>query len=94
MTILEIIANDNKTIPYRKELNQITGGVIQSIILSQVMYWYYQSGSKKYYKFIEPCEHNLYKKGNSWTEELGIKKDQFRDNIKKLKEKNLIDHSW
>ena len=38
--MFKIIANDKNIIPYRKELNLITGGALESIFLAQLLYWY------------------------------------------------------
>ena len=57
---------------YRKDLNAITGGVIGSIMLGQLIYWAAKNDYKPFYKFIQPCGHALYKEGDSWAEELGI----------------------
>ncbi|MDP3532585.1 MAG: hypothetical protein Q8S31_04780 [Alphaproteobacteria bacterium] len=42
-----------------------------SLIISQLEYWF----SKKkdgFYKFLEPAKSSFYKKGDSWSEEIGI----------------------
>ncbi|OCR86681.1 hypothetical protein CFT13S00388_07965 [Campylobacter fetus subsp. testudinum] len=85
----KIIANDSNIIPYRKELNAITGGVLESIFLSQFLYWYEKNGGE-FYKFREPCSHSLYKQGDSWCEELEFSVKQIDRIIKSLKEKNII----
>ena len=73
--IVQIIANDKKIIPYRPELNVLTGGnVVATILLQQVIYWWYKNGRERFYKFrTKPGKPNkLYKEGDSWCEELGI----------------------
>ena len=70
--MFKIIANDKNIIPYRKELNLITGGALESIFLAQLLYWYEVNDCNEFFKFREPCEHSLYKEGDSWVEELGF----------------------
>ena len=73
--IVRIIANDKKIIPYRPELNVLTGGnVVATILLQQVIYWWYKNGRERFYKFRTKPEkpNKLYKEGDSWCEELGI----------------------
>jgi len=91
----DTIKNRVNIIPYRPELNKITGSITASILLNQIIYWWNKSGKRKFYKFTEPCGHKLYKKGDSWCEELGFTKRQFNTAIKKIafkrgKTKNLI----
>lgn len=64
-------------IPYFKDLRQITGSVTGAILMSQLEYWFekYPDG---FYKFLEPADHELYREGQSWTEELGFSAKEFR----------------
>lgn len=71
------LVNASESIPYRPELNRITGGPIASIILQQVLYWYKKQGYKPFFKFRKPCDHELYKEGDSWIEELGFSVKRF-----------------
>ena len=68
MPYLSILSADKDVILYRKELNDITGGVTSTILLQQISYWWVKSGRKPFYKFIEPCGHERYKQGDSWVE--------------------------
>jgi hypothetical protein len=67
------------SIPYIKELRPIAGSVTAVILWQQLDYWFekYPDG---YYKFLSPPEsaHPSYKQGDSWEEELGFSKDEFR----------------
>jgi hypothetical protein len=87
--VINIIADDNSIIPYRKELNEITGCVTASILLSQLLYWWKKSGGE-FYKFKEPCKHEKYTEGDSWCEELGYTRKQFDTAFKKLKDKGFV----
>ncbi len=86
---LNLIAQDEKLITYRKELNEITGGVLATILLQQMIFYFKQKGNG-FYKFKAPCTHELYRKGDSWVEILGFTKYELDGAIKKLKEKDLI----
>ncbi len=88
--LLNIIAKDNEIIPYRKELNAITGSITATILLQQIMYWYAKNDYKAFYKFIEPCNHEKYIEGDSWCEELGFSRKEFISAIKKLEENGYV----
>ena len=90
MSYSSMLANDQNIIPYRKELNAITGGVTATILLQQVSYWWKKSGSQPFYKFIQPCKHEKYHDGDSWTEELGFSRKEFLTAIKKLEDAGLV----
>lgn len=75
---------------YRKDLNAITGGVIGSIMLGQLIYWASKNDYKPFYKFIQPCGHALYKEGDSWAEELGIDDKTISRNFKKFEELGIL----
>ena len=73
--ILTLFRNN---VPYIKELRQLSGSVTASILMQQLDYWF-EKKPGGFYKFLEPCENNeLYKTGDSWTEELGFSKYEFK----------------
>lgn len=92
-----IINDDKIMVAYRPELNKITGSVLSTIFLQQVMYWEGKMGNE-FYKFSDACEKNpLYHEGDSWCEELGFTKNEFLAARKKIayklgksKENNLM----
>lgn len=88
--MFKIIANDKNIIPYRKELNLITGGALESIFLAQLLYLYEVNDCNEFYKFREPCEHELYKEGDSWVEELGFSIKIIDRIIKVFKDKGFL----
>ena len=75
-----------KVIPYRKEFRLIVGSVKASILWQQLEYWFYAMGSDSFYKFLAPLdeENYGYKEGDSWIEELGFSKCEFRSAFSKL----------
>ena len=88
--MFKIIANDKNIIPYRKELNLITGGALESIFLAQLLYWYKVNDCNEFFKFREPCEHPLYKEDDSWVEELGFSIKIIDRIIKVFKDKGFL----
>ena len=52
--------------------------------MQQLDYWFEKSPGG-FYKFLEPCENSkLYKKGDSWTEELGFSRSEFKTAFEKI----------
>ncbi len=88
--MIEILAKDKDVIIYRKELNAITGSVTATILLQQIIYRFVNNGNKPFYKFIEPCGHEKYTKGDSWCEELGFTRKEFLTAINKLIDSKLV----
>jgi hypothetical protein len=70
-------------IKFDRRINNIIGCQRATLILSTLEYWF----SKKqegFYKFIGPCSHPLYKKEDSWIEELGCDPKSFTNSFKKI----------
>lgn len=82
--LFEIFAEDKLMIAYRPKWRKITGNVTATILLQQIIFHWNKSGRKPFYKFKEPCEHELYRKGDSWTEELGFSRTEFDTAIRKI----------
>ncbi len=90
LDILHFLSKDKEIILYRKELNAVTGGVMPTILLQQIIYWFVKKGNKPFYKFRMPCKHKDYKKGDSWSEELGYSRRELDGAINKLKEAGIL----
>jgi hypothetical protein len=71
------------TIPYVKELHPIAGGVLGCLVMQQLDYWF-EGHPEGYYKFLMPSDHPAYKEGDSWTEELGMSRHEFRTAFDKI----------
>ena len=71
------------TIPYVKELHAIAGGVLGCLAMQQLDYWF-EGHPEGFYKFLEPSDHPAYKDGDSWTEELGMTRHEFRTAFDKI----------
>jgi len=70
MSYVSMLAEDRKTISYRPTLAKIAGSVTGAIFLQQVLFRWQTNGRKPFYKFSAPCDHPLYREGDSWQEEL------------------------
>lgn len=77
-------------IAYRPALNKLTGSVLATILLQQIIFRWTHNKQSEFYKFKAPCDSKLYKEGDSWTEELGFTIYEFDGAIKILKEKSLV----
>ena len=73
-----------KTLKYCPQLNTLTGSITASLLLCQLEYWFEKTGSKPFYKFLEPCEDEHYQRGDSWTKEMGFTKPEFRTSFKRI----------
>lgn len=73
-----------KVLKYCPKLNRVTGSVTASILMCQLEYWFQKTNDQPFYKFLEPCEDVCYKTGDSWTEELGFSRFEFRTAFSKI----------
>jgi hypothetical protein len=73
----KILYLTRQSIPYIKELRPLVGSVTACILWQQLDF-HFASYPDGFYKFVEPCEHQAYKKGDSWSEELGFSAKEFR----------------
>jgi hypothetical protein len=85
--ILADQVSDDFAIVYRKSLNVITGGVLATMLLQQILWRYKQNNKMPFYKFKEPCTHKLYRENDSWTEELGFSRREFDTALKRIGQK-------
>lgn len=89
-----ILSITRNIIPYIRELQPLTGSVSGCIVMQQLDYWFerYPDG---FWKFLEPSNHSMYKRGDSWSEELGMSAEEFRTAFDRLgvrhKSKSLFD---
>ncbi len=83
-TIAALIKADRNVIMYRPNLNAITGSLTATVFLNQVWHWWERSGNQPFYKFLQPCNHPLYRPGDSFCEELGMERDEFEAARSKL----------
>lgn len=76
--------NDLSAIPYQRRYRSFCKSVTATILFQQIMYRWKKNGEKPFYKFISPCGHKAYKKGDSWQEELGFSLREFESAIKRI----------
>lgn len=69
--ILRIIAEDRNAILYRPKFTELTDSALAAILLQQMIYHWDSKDGQAFYKFKEPCQHKLYRDGDSWCERLG-----------------------
>lgn len=82
-SLTQAIIDDKSLIIYRPRLNRITGSVLSTILLHQIIYWANKS-QNLFYKFMRPCNHDLYKAGDSWEEELGFTRRELDGALKNI----------
>ena len=71
--------NSSKNIFYIKfypGLKSSLGCEKATLILGRLEYWF-ERYSTGFYKFVEPCQHPLYREGDSWAEEIGFSRKIF-----------------
>lgn len=73
-----------KKVCYYPELVMITESITAALMMSQLEFWFKTREGKSFYKFLEPCEHERYKEGDSWQEELGMSSSEIRSAFKKI----------
>lgn len=76
---IRILGLTRNIIPYVRDLQPIAQTVAGCVLMQQLDYWF-ERKPDGFYKFLEPPEknHDFYRPGDSWCEELGISKDEFR----------------
>lgn len=81
-TICQILGED--IVFYRPKLKEITGSITSAILLQKILYLWDENNGEPFFKFKEPCAHELYEPGKSWVEELGFTRDEFDTALKKI----------
>lgn len=79
---LNLLGDDTDVIGYRKRFAVLTGSVTSAILLGRVLYWAKLKSFKPFYKFRQPCKHDLYKAGDSWIEDLEFTAAEFDNALK------------
>src|SRR5690606_18004655 len=68
---------------YNPTIKRFTGCDRATLILEKIEY-FFSKQPNGFYKFIEPCSHRLYKKNDSWAEELGCDRKCFTRSWEKI----------
>jgi hypothetical protein len=69
---------------YFSSYRRITGSVTAAIVLQQISMWSASENEQPFYKFFQPCAHAMYRKGDSWSEELAFSYDEMAGALKKI----------
>lgn len=67
---------------YYPNLKAITGSTNSAILLQAIID--HMDKGQPFWKFKEPCGHELYRVGHSWSEFLGFTADEFDGALKKI----------
>lgn len=59
------------------DLTGFSSSSVTKLLINRLEYWFRGKKKKHFFKFLCPCEHILYREGDSWTEELGISRKTF-----------------
>jgi len=79
-----------KTIPYNPLYLKVSGNnVAGAILFQQITHRWVYSGSRPFYKFQAPCGNALYRKDDSWQEELGFTRSVFETARKSIHAKRI-----
>lgn len=81
-SIYNLIAEDKDLIVYRKSLRRAAGSVTATILLQQMIHR--MKDKERIYKFKDACNHEKYREGDSWKEELGFSVKEFDTALKKI----------
>lgn len=80
--ILKILADEHDAVAYRPRFTELTNHLGAGILLQQMIYWHEKMGGD-FYKFKQEApNHDRYKEGDSWCEELGFTRYEFDSAIK------------
>lgn len=76
---------NNKFVIDSRLVKHCGGSWLACAIFSQCYHYQFRCNrAKPFYKFTAPCKHKLYKKGDSWIEELCCTEREFRHAISKI----------
>ncbi|MBP7562853.1 MAG: hypothetical protein KA886_03610 [Candidatus Cloacimonetes bacterium] len=81
-TASNILAQEHNLCYYHSVLVEFLNDSIPAAILLQKMIYWGSKQENHFYKFKEPCNHRLYRPGDSWSEELGFSRRNFDSAIK------------
>jgi len=72
----ELLMKQHYFIKFDPRVKRLTGCDRATLILEKIEY-FFSKQPNGFYKFIEPCSHRLYRKFDSWSEELGCDRKSF-----------------
>jgi hypothetical protein len=71
-------------IPYWPGYKPLVGSTNAAILLQQIIFRFMSTRPEPFYKFKEPCNHELYREGDSWCEELRFSAEEFDSALKRI----------
>lgn len=77
-------SSSERSIPYRPKLKAYFGSTNAAILLQQIWFHFKNKKYQPFYKFLEPCGHELYREGDSWFEELEFSAEEISGALKKI----------
>jgi len=80
------IAAISRRIPYIPELKAYCKTTNACLLMVQLEFRF-AAKPDGFYKFLSPCDHSLYKKGDSWTEELAFSTTEIRNAFENIGER-------
>ena len=69
---------------YRPTISKITGSLTSAILLIRIMHYAKLKKNKDFYKFNGSCQHELYREGDSWQEDIGLTRHEFEGARKRI----------
>lgn len=76
-TLDQLLDEDDTRVYYRPTFVKIAGSVTAAILLERMRWYWRMKGKDPFYKFNAPCEHEKYRVGDSWQEELHFDRGEF-----------------
>ena len=70
-------------VKYHPVIKKELGSYNAALLFDRLEFWFSKK-KNQFYKFIKPCDHPLYKRGDSWQEEIGISEQVFRRTFDKI----------
>lgn len=67
---LSLLAEDKHVIAYRPKFAALTDSAMSAILLQQMIHRWKKQQGEAFYKFKQACQHERYREGDSWCEEL------------------------
>jgi hypothetical protein len=71
-------------VPYWPGYKSLTGSTNAAILLQQIIFRYASTCPDPFYKFKEPCRHELCRQGDSWCEELRFSAEEFDHALRRI----------
>lgn len=84
MSLVQLIASKKDGVLYIPVLARVAGRVTAAILLQQIIQYARGKEYRTFYKFIAPCNHDMYIIGDSWLERLLFSRREFDTAIRAI----------